>query len=200
MTWSESTSVSIITGIDSTEGTSSAVLTWEVITWDQEITIESATDPRSYLDYLLENGEAWKDYIVAIPQNQPRMNSKTWAVNTQEMHTYIHQNRITFDILNTEKTAYVMFVTTKALSKAVNLFVGIDWKTVGWIDKKQRLETEAANEHLYELCDLKLIGNKSYHFSASWLCKRGKPKNKISLNAVVWEANNKVEKIIIFFK
>ncbi len=73
------------------------------------------------------------------------------------MHNYISENRIIFDIPDNQKNAYIMFVTTKPLSKVANLFVGIDGETVGWIDKKQKLETEAKNEYLYELCNLRLI-------------------------------------------
>lgn len=192
--------ISTITGINPTKGTSSSVVTGEVVTWDQDITIESATDPRSYLDYLLENGEAGKDYIVAIPTNQPTMNAKTWAENTTAMHNYIHKNRINFDLQKNDKQAYIMFVTSKQLSKVANLFIGIDWKTVWWIDKPAKIPTDAVNEYLYPLCNLQLIGNGWIKFPAKNLCKNGIHNNKISLNAVVSGGNNKVEKIIIFFK
>lgn len=191
--------ISDIIKIPSTTWTMIDIFTWGVTTWDQSITIESAADPREHLNYLLKNGKAWEDYIVATPENQPPMNSPSWAINTKNMHNYISENRISFDIPDNQKNAYIMFVTTKPLSKVANLFVGIDGETVGRIDKKQKLETEAKNEYLYELCNLRLIWNNWYRFSAPGLCEEW-PKGKIFINAVVGEANNKVEKIIIFFK
>ena len=186
--------------ISSTTWTTTDTLTWDVITWDQDITIESATDPRSYLDYLLENGEAGKDYIVAVPTNQPAMNAKSWAENNTTMHNYLHKNRISFDLPKNGKQAYIMLVTSKPLSKIGNLFIGIDWKTVWWIDKYAKIPTDAVNEYLYPLCNLQLIGNGWIKFPAKNLCKNDTHNNKISLNAVVSGGNNKVEKIIIFFK
>ncbi len=186
--------------ISSTTWTTTDTLTWDVITWDQDITIESATDPRSYLDYLLENGEAGKDYIVAVPTNQPAMNAKSWAENNTTMHNYLHKNRISFDLPKNGKQAYIMLVTSKPLSKIGNLFIGIDWKTVWWIDKYAKIPTDAVNEYLYPLCNFQLIGNGWKKFPAKNLCKEDVHNNKISLNAVVGGGNNKVEKIIIFFK
>ncbi len=186
--------------VPSTTWTTTDTLTWDVITWDQDITIESATDPRSYLDYLLENGEAGKDYIVAVPTNQPAMNAKTSAENNTTMHNYLHKNRISFDLPKNGKQAYIMLVTSKPLSKIGNLFIGIDWKTVWWIDKYAKIPTDAVNEYLYPLCNLQLIGNSWIKFPAKNLCKNNAHNNKISLNAVVSGGNNKVEKIIIFFK
>lgn len=186
--------------ISSTTWTTTDTLTWDVITWDQDITIESATDPRSYLDYLLENGEAGKDYIVAVPTNQPAMNAKTSAENNTAMHNYLHKNRISFDLPKNGKQAYIMFVTSKPLSKVDNLFIWIGWKTVWWIDKQVKIPTDAVNEYLYPLCNFQLIGNGWIKFPAKNLCKEDIHNNKISLNAVVGGGNNKVEKIIIFFK
>lgn len=197
ISWSITSNIS---WIQSATWVETDILTWDVITWDQDITIESATDPRSYLDYLLENGEDGKDYIVAVPTNQPAMNAKTSAENNTAMHNYLHKNRISFDLPKNGKQAYIMLVTSKPLSKVANLFIGIDWKTVWWIDKYAKIPTDAVNEYLYPLCNFQLIGNSWIKFPAKNLCKNNAHNNKISLNAVVSGGNNKVEKIIIFFK
>lgn len=197
LSWSITSNIS---WIQSTSWVETDILTWDVITWDQDITIESATDPRSYLDYLLENGEAGKDYIVAIPTNQPAMNAKSWAENNTAMHNYLHKNRISFDLPKNGKQAYIMLVTSKSLSKVGNLFIGIDWKTVWWIDKYAKIPTDAVNEYLYPLCNFQLIGNGWKKFPAKNLCKKEIHNNKISINAVASGGDNKVEKIIIFFK
>ena len=74
---------------------------------------------------------------------------------------------------------------------AISHYIDKDWNKFSKIAKLPMKENE--------LCNLRLIGNNWYRFSAPGLCEEW-PKNKIFINAVVGEANNKVEKIIIFFK
>ena len=174
--------------------------TWAIIelTWwvaiDTWVCIPIPEDPREYLEYIMEDWEWGVDYIVATPTNQPKMNSKLWAENNEEMHQYIHRNRIRFDFDSKGKSWYIMFITTKAIPQSRNLFLWVDGVTIGWLDKKESLPTYAPNEYLYEL----------NHIKYSWATNKSNYKDlshsPISINAVVWQANNKVEKIIIFFK
>ena len=166
--------------------------TWTSATW---VIIEPPNEPRLYLEYLIQYGSWWIDYIVKTPTNQPAMNSKAWSENTARMHTYIHENRIRFNIPTQEKQWYIMFVTSNSVSNISNIFLWVDGSTIWRLDKKESLPVENQNEFLYKLNDILLIGNNDYRFSEdlSW-------KASIYINAVVWESNNKVEKIIIFFK
>lgn len=159
--------------------------TWEIL-WAREL-----------LNYQLENWEWWKDYIIVTPNpEQPKINAKTSAENNERMRSYIWNNRITFDI-NTERKWYIMFVTTKQIKNSTNIFFWLDWKTIGRLDKtsQNKIDTEYENEFLYPLDHIDLVWNNNYRFTAetTW-------KDKLSINAVVWEDNNKIEKIIIFFR
>lgn len=166
--------------------------TWESITW---ITIEIPDDPRTYLDYIIQYGSWWVDYISIAPTNQPSMSSKAGNENTARMHDYLYKNRIRFDIPSLDKQGYIMFVTSKPVSNISNIFLWVDWLTIWRLNKKASLPTENQNEFLYKLNEIHLIWNNDYRFSKdfSW-------KKSIYINAVVWEANNKIERIILFFK
>lgn len=185
--WGESENVNI----ENTTGTVLEIVP-EYSTWDS---VEFPEEPRAMLDYWMKYWTWWTDYIVASPENQPNMDSKYWAVNTDKMHKYLYQNRIKFEIKDTEREWYIMFITTYPINKNSKLFLWLDWSTVWWLDTSRILYTENKNEFLYSLNEINLIWNSNYHFSKnlSW-------KSTISINAVVWEAWNKVEKIIIFFK
>lgn len=168
------------------------ITTWENITWT---IIDIPTDPRIYFDYIIEYGRWWIDYISIAPTNQPLMNSKAWSENTSRMHDYLYKNRIKFDIPSLDKQWYIMFVTSKPVSNISNVFLGIDGSTIWRLNKKASLSVKNQNEFLYKLDEVFLIWNNDYHFSKdlSW-------KTNIYINTVVWESNNKVEKIIIFFR
>lgn len=167
-------------------------ITWESITWT---IIDIPTDPRTYFDYIIEYGSWWIDYISIAPTNQPLMNSKAWSENTSRMHDYLYKNRIKFDIPTTDKQWYIMFVTSKPVSNISNIFLWVNGSTIWWLNKKESLSVENKNEYLYKLNHIPLIGNNDYNFpkDLSW-------KTNIYINAVVWESDNKIEKIIIFFQ
>ena len=153
-------------------------------------------DVIGFYTYILKNWEKGVDYIQKIPNPQPNMNSKISTDNNVKMHDYLYKNQIVFNMPSTNKKGYIMFITTNPVSKDKNIFFGLNGKTIGWLDKNNiPLETYEKNQYLYELNNLLLVGNNWYRFSKdlSWI-------KELHLNAVVWEANNKVEKIIIFFK
>lgn len=182
--------VSIIN--NTTWATTIPIQTWSIDTW---IIIEPPSDPKSYLDYIIKYWTWWLDYIAISPTNQPNMSSHAWSENTKRMHTYIHENRIKFDIPITDKQWYIMFITSNPISNISNIFLWIDGITIWWLNKKESLSSDSKKEFLYKLNEISLIGNNNYHFSKnlSW-------KPNIYINAVIWESNNKIEKIIIFFK
>lgn len=170
--------------------------TWMIESWAM-IEIEIPNNPRELLDYQIEYWTWWEDYIVATPTpEQPKINAKTSAENNEKMHKYLRNNRIIFDI-DTTRQWYIMFITQKPIKNITNIFFGLDWTTIGRLDKKgvDRVITEHENEFLYPLDHIDLIWNNNYRFTAetTW-------KEKLSINAVVWEDNNKIEKIIIFFR
>lgn len=168
------------------------IQTWSTNTW---VVIELPTDPRTYLDYIIQYGSWWVDYISIAPTNQPSMSSKVGSDNTASMHDYLYKNRIKFDIPSLDKQWYIMFVTSKPVSNISNIFLWVDWSTIWRLNKRASLPTENQNEFLYKLDEMPLIWNNDYRFSPdfSW-------KKTIYINAVVWEANNKVERIILFFR
>lgn len=186
----DNTWISIIS--DTTWAIDVTIETWYINTW---ITIEPPSDPRAYLDYIIEYGTWWIDYISKSPINQPNMSSKAWSENTARMHDYLYKNRIKFDIPTKDKQWYIMFVTSKPVSNISNIFLGVDGSTIWRLNKKASLSVENQDEFLYKLDEVSLIWNNDYHFSKdlSW-------KSNIYINAVVWESSNKVEKIIIFFR
>lgn len=165
-----------------------------VFTWEAGVYMEIPNNPRDYLDYLLEYWTWWYDYFVSTPSNQPNMNSQASTENTSIMHNYIHKNRIRFDLGNQNKKWYIIFLTKIPVSNISNIFLWVDWKTIWWLDKNKRILTQQENEFMYELDKVYLIWNNNYHFSENL------NKPVISINAVVWQADNKIEKIIIFFK
>ena len=183
----------ITDNIDDTTWAVAQITTWDTIvnTW---VSIPIPEDPREYLEYIMEDWEWWVDYIVATPADQPKMNSKNSAENTEEMHMYIHKNRIKFDFDSKNKKWYIMFITTKEIPQSRNLFLGVDGVTIWWLDKKATLPTYSSNEYLYELDNIK------YFWSWKNFKYKNLSKSPIYINAVVWQAWNKVEKIIIFFK
>lgn len=175
-----------------TTGAVTEYWSWEEITW--WVAIEAPDDPREYLEYIMSHWIWWDDYIVATPNNQPKMNSKTWDVNTQEMWNYIGNNKIKFEFDNKWKQWYIMFVTSKPISKAYKLFLWINWKTVWYIDENTKLPSYDWNEYLFELNHIKYYWGKTKSNNVNL------SKSPIYINAVTSEAWNKVEKIIIFFK
>lgn len=175
----------------------SQVNTWDnpMLTWDK-VNDGIPTDVMWYYSYILKNGQEWVDYVQKIPPQQPNMNAKTSTDNNIRMHDYLYKNQLLFEISPGRKKAYIMFVTTNPVAKDKNIFIGLNGKTIGWLDKNNLpIETYEKNQYLYELSNVMLVGNNWYRFSKdlSWI-------GELYLNAVVGEANNKVEKIIIFFK
>ena len=99
--------------------------TWavsEYSTWyipiDTWVCIPIPEDPREYLEYIMDEWEWWVDYIVSTPTSQPKMDSKNWSENTEEMHQYIHKNRIKFEFDSQWKEWYIMFITTKQIPQS----------------------------------------------------------------------------------
>jgi len=181
---------------------------WDVFTWSEInintwtinntwVTIEIPSNPRELLNYQIEYWEWWVDYIVSSPTNQPNINSKTSKENNEKMHDYLYHNRIRFEIKDLSRKWYIMFVTSKPIKSISNVFIWLDWSTIWWLDKtsENRTQTKKDNEFIYPLSNLDLIWNNDYHFH-----KDLSRESTISINAVVWEAWNYVEKIIIFFK
>lgn len=123
------------------------IITWNTDTWEETPT--APNDLREYLDYIMEYWEAWIDYFVATPTDQPSMNSSDSSINTENMHKYIHKNRISFDIQETRKTWYIMFITTKKISNNRFLFLWINWKTIWRIDLTKNLILKDNNEYLF---------------------------------------------------
>lgn len=155
--------------------------------------VEVPNDPRLYLEYIIEYWTGGEDYIAFSPTNQPDMSSQAWGENTTKMHKYIHENRIVFNLPDTKKQWYILFITTRKLKWISNLFLWVDGKTIWWLDKNDSI-TKDTNEYLYPLNNIAIL----------WNGGRSMPQDlskwPLSLNAVVGESNNKVEKIIIFFK
>lgn len=168
------------------------IQTWSTNTW---VVIEIPQDPRTYLDYIVQYGSWWIDYISIAPINQPSMSSKVGSDNTKRMHDYLYKNRIKFDIPSLDKQWYIIFVTSKPVSNISNIFLWVDGLNIWRLNKKASLPTENPNEFLYKLDEIPMIWNNDYRFSPdfSW-------KKTIYINAVVWESNNKVERIILFFR
>lgn len=177
-----------------THSLSGSIDTWNIInTWNIE---NIPTDVRWYLDYMIKYWTSDVDYFSRVPEWQPNLNSSIWSDNNIIMHDYLNKNRIKFNIPNTAKKWYIMFVTSSKVPNDKNIFIWVDWKTIWRLDKNNiPLETYNSNEYLYELDNLLLIGNWWYKFTKNlW------NNPTLSINAVVWQSNNKVEKIIIFFK
>lgn len=174
-------------------------VTIETLTWNIDSNTGNSTivlnNPRDYLDYQMNYGTWWVDYIIASPTNQPKLNSKISSENSEKMHVYLYQNRINFEIKDTHREWYILFITTYPIKNTSNIFIWLEWKTIWWLDKENKLQTENDNEFLYQLSDLKLIWNNNYKFSEDL-----SNNSTISINAVLWEMWNYVEKIIIFFK
>lgn len=178
--------------------------TWvvaEIITWDNKTwVIETPNNIRDYIDRAISDWKAWIDYIVVNPLNQPNLSSSLWKDNNDIMHSYLYKNRNIFSIPDTDRVWYIMFVTTKRVKSDRNIFVWLEWQTIWRLDRNVSLEkwSVKSNEYLYKLSKIDFIWNNSYRFTKD-IYKEMK-NNKISINAVVWESDNKVEKIIIFFK
>lgn len=161
---------------------------------NNEISID-INNPRDILNYQMEYWTWWIDYIVASPINQPKLDSKNASENTKKMHQYLYQNRLNFEIKDKTREGYIMFITTFPVKDTNNIFLWLDWKTIWWLNKEQKLKTENDNEFLYSLKNIELIWNNQYKFSEDL-----SDKTTISINAIVWEYWNYIEKIIIFFK
>lgn len=177
-----------------TTGVSIEILTWNIDSNTGNSNV-GLNNPRDYLDYQMSKWTWWIDYIIASPTDQPKLNSKESSENSEKMHLYLYQNRINFEIANTNREWYILFITTYPIKNTSNIFIWLEWKTIWWLDKEKKLQTENDNEFLYQLSDLRLIWNNNYKFS-----KDLSNNSTISINAVLWEMWNYVEKIIIFFK
>ena len=124
-----------------------------------------------------------------IPTEQPQINSKTSAENNEKMWKYLRDNRIEID---TKGKVYIAFITEKEIKENTNIFIAIDGKTIWWLDKSKRIKTENPKEFLYQISSIDLIGNNNYKFKVEI---KG---NKLNINAVVGEDNNKIEEIKVF--
>lgn len=127
---------------------------------------------------------------VYIPIEQPQINAKTSSENNEKMWSYLWNNRIEIDLKDKQ---YISFITEKEIKGNTNIFIGIDWKTVGRLDKTSRIKTEDLKEFMYPIDSINLIWNDNYRFKVEtdW-------KETLSINAVVWEDNNKIEEIRVF--
>lgn len=162
-----------------------------VIVNSGDVVIETFELEREYLDYIMEHWEAWVDFFVATPTDQPNLKWKTSQENNEKMWSYLSNNKILFDLPNTDKQWYIMFITSKKVPENRDIFLWVDWKTVWHIRKEKSLTTKTDNEYLFQLDSIPIVW-----YQKTW------DENVYgkSLNAVVWQANNKIEKIIIFFK
>ena len=124
-----------------------------------------------------------------IPTEQPQINAKTSAENNEKMRKYLRDNRIEID---TKGKVYIAFITEKEIKENTNIFIAIDGKTIWWLDKSKRIKTENPKEFLYQISSIDLIGNNNYKFKAEIKGER------LNINAVVGEDNNKIEEIKVF--
>ncbi len=182
--------------IDNTAWVISKEITWDAITG----TIEIPNNIRDYLDEIVQSWKEWEDYIIVNLYNQPNLSSSLWKENNEIMHSYLYKNRNIFTIPKTDKVWYIMFVTEKIVSTDKNIFIWLDWQTVGWLNRLKSIEkwNVKSNEYLYKLSEIQLIWNNKYQFDKN--IYKEMIDNKISINWVIWEANNSLKQIIIFFK
>ena len=130
-----------------------------------------------------------KQESVYIPETQPIINSKTSEENNEKMRKYLRDNRIEID---TKGKVYIAFITDKEIKENTNIFIWVDWKTIWRLDKSKRIKTENPKEFLYQISSINLIWNNNYKFKVKieW--------DKLNINAVVGENNNKITEIKVF--
>lgn len=166
------------------------IYTWEVDTWNN-VWIEKPSNPRDLLDYQIRYWVDWVDYFISAPTDQPKMNWKTSDENNNTMWSYIHNNRISFDVKDENRNWYILFVMTNKPKWWSNIFLWVDGKTIWYLDKSESLPVENDNELLYRYDAVPVIWN-SYARDENLYWK--------SINAVIAEQNNKIERIIVFFE
>ena len=139
-------------------------------------------------------------YLEAKVKNQPFMGSKSWAENNINMHKYLDKEQYSFEVPKTDKVVYIHFVTTKPIASNRNIFIAVNGKTLGRIDKSKALtlgRTERdnmGNWYSYKLDKIPLIQNGLREVT---LNLQDWPNSTIHINGVVGEADNKLERIFI---
>ena len=139
--------------------------------------------------FLVMNKPKQEIESVYIPETQPIINSKTSEENNEKMRKYLRDNRIEID---TKGKVYIDFITDKEIQENTNIFIWIDWKTIWRLDKSKRIKTENPKEFLYQISSIDLIGNNNYKFKVKI------EGDKLNINAVVRENNNKITEIKVF--
>ena len=174
---------------------------WYIIQ-ENSCTIEIPKNPREYIDYIMEKWQLGKDYEVIIPEKPwPQITSQYANINSQSIIDYIvkHQTKHTRTIPAWITNWYIMFVTTKEINKDRKLFLWLRDANRWTINKTESLDRYWPNEYVYNMRSIPQL-------SDSWLQPfttnlfRELQNRKLSVIWVVWESNNRVEKIVIVRK
>lgn len=172
-------------------------------TWTA-VYIPIPSEPKKYIDYILQSGVLWEDYIIILPtQPQPRLTSTDSSINTKEIRKYIETNKEkhTINMPKWVSDGYIIFKTKRILDNGefANLLLAIDYQSKWIIDKNASLDKANSNEYIYRLTSVPLISNiEKIKFKANILDYI--LEWKLSISSVTTEDQNPVEKITIVFK
>ena len=118
-----------------TPGVTVQINTGNLISWD----IIKSEAPRDFLDYIINFGDAWKDYLMVVPPKPPVIHSSDKEENNKIMYSYFDKNVIIFDIPDNWTTPYILIKTKKEVSDNRDLFLWLDWKSMWAIRKDKSL-------------------------------------------------------------
>lgn len=162
---------------------------------NQVAEIEAALEKKSVI-------ETW--FLVSlVPERQPKIISHNYLDNNKVIHKYLSKEKYNVTLPTDKGIILVRFVTSKPIAKNREIFLAINGKTVGRLDKSRQVElyTDSWNWDYLDLWDtlvyyaraIPLIGNKWYKYTIDL-----EELNTFSINAVVWETNNFVKEIHLY--
>ncbi|MCX6823550.1 MAG: hypothetical protein NT085_00275 [candidate division SR1 bacterium] len=160
------------------------------------------TEPRAYIDFMLQNGSGGEDYVIVEPAKpRPEISASTASENNKRIMNYIIKNvkNNTIKLPTGVVDGYIMFSTTKEIGKENDLFLVISDANKGMVDKDKSLDPYSTNEYVYDINAIPQISSVSKRAFITNLLNNV-VGNKISITGIVGEKGNRVEKITIVFK
>lgn len=134
--------------------------------------------------------------IIPIPH--PFITSNSWKENNEVMHDYLYRNMYAIDTTYTWDVA-IKFTTTNDVREDRDIFIAINWKTIGrlykWPDlcnTKYWACVEITNYFNYDARDLPIVWNNWYRFNVDIT------KHPTNINAFVAQDNNRIEEIYLY--
>lgn len=133
------------------DGQSSSGVQVIEFTWDM---IVAPSNPRDYIDYIIQNWEQWKDYFIVYPNKQPDITSSDKAVNNSTLRQYAYKYRYSVDIWNINSGVYIMFTTIKPISDNRSLFLTINWSSKWALNMNLKKDAYYDNEYLFDINEI----------------------------------------------